>query len=390
MTKSPPRLCVAFDTNVLYTDVAHHLLNKDAKDLIQQHSSHPDLRVEWYLSEVVTGEREYQMQKKAYEIHARIEQLEKLLGYQLTTREILSERIRGVIRAQTNKFNIDTLIVKEDDVDWADIIQRSIFRRAPFDETKIEKGFRDAIIGESFVQLVSRQPKTESVCRLAFVSQDELLRTHLKERLGRVRNVRILESLNELETLINTLVSNVPEEKISDWRQKAASYFFKLEDKSTWYYRKNIGQSIANRFASEMSAVPSQSVRRKNISPIIQQPVFVQKIGQRIHWMTEIRITSKLFSKEQYNPLVQGSLGILDDQPQSIGALSIPRDEEEVGSGVTIIEVNWSVSVSPKKETLSRPKIEEMKFIDTNWSRRRARSMAFGGLFGDSTFEYPE
>ena len=387
MTKSPPRLCVAFDTNVLYTDVAHHLLNKDAKDLIQQHSGHPDLRVEWYLSEVVTGEREYQMQKKAYEIHARVKQLEKLLGYQLTTREILSERIRGVIREQTNKFNIDTLIVKEDAVDWADIIRRSIFRRSPFDETKTEKGFRDAIIGESFVQLVGRQPKTESVCRLAFVSQDELLRTHLKEKLSGVRNVRILESLNELETLINTLVSNVPEETISDWTQKAASYFFKLEDKSTWYYRDNIGQSIANRFASEMSAVPGESVKRKNISSIIQQPVFVRKIGQRIHWMTEIRITSKLFSKEHYNPLLQGSLGILDDQQKSIGALSIPRDEEEVGSGVTIIEVNWSVSVSQKKETLSRPKIEEMKYIATNWSMRIARSKAFGGLFGDATLE---
>ena len=365
MKKMVPRLCVAFDTNVLYTSVVHHLLRKDVANLLSEHSHHPDLQVEWYLSDVVIGEREYQMQNKAYEIYERVEILERLLDHQLTTKRILTDRIHGVIQEQLREYNIETLVIKEDIVNWSSLIRRSIYRRPPFNGNKKEKGFRDAIIGESFVQLVDRAPKTPSVCRLAFVSEDELLRTYLKKRLDDRQNVRILENLNELENLINTLVSNVPEEKISEWAKKAAAYFFQKDDDSTLYYRETIGQLISNTFAKELSSIPNVFVKRKNETYYIQAPVFVRKSRQRIRWMTEIRISSKLFMSEQHESLFSGALGLFADQQKSLGSLISQDIGKEVGSGVSTVEVNWSVSISQQRETLSRPKIEGVKFVET-------------------------
>lgn len=372
MKKTVPRLYVAFDTNVLFTNIAHHLLRRDAKALIQEHSRHLDLQVEWYLSEVVIGEREYQMQHKAYEIYKRVEILERLLGHTITTQTILADRIQGIIQDQLSESNIETLAIREEIVNWADIIRRSVYRQPPFSTDKKEKGFRDAIIGESFVQLVDRAPKTASVCRLAFVSEDELLRTYLKTRLDGRQNVRILESLNELESLINTLVSSVPEDKISEWGNRAAAYFFQEGDESTLYYRENISELIAQRFANQLSNVPNIFVKRKNDMNYIQAPVFVRKRRQRIHWMTEIRITSKLFASKQYEPLFRGALGYISDQQQSLGSLVPQNIEEEVGSGVSTVEITWSVSISQQREAFSRPKIEGMKFVETIWDVHEA------------------
>jgi len=383
--RSPPRLCVAFDTNVLYTDVAHHLLRRDVKDLIRNNSDHPDLQVEWYLADVVTGEREYQMQKKAHQIYGKVEELEILLGHQLTTKEILSERIRSVIDGQLTELNIKSLELNSKDVDWKEIIRRSVSRLPPFDPTEKEKGFRDTMIAEAFLQLVSRSPTTASSCRLAFVSNDELLRHYIEDRTNDRQNVRILESANELEGLVNTLVSKVPESKIAEWQEKASSYFFEKDDESSWYFREGIRKILSEEFPAELSAAPAGSNSRENGTWYISDPVFIKKERQRIHWMTQVQVDAKLFDKP-----VDVSSGSLFGTPATptIGAsgagLLFPSSPKvQVGTGKSVMELYWSVSVSEQRETLSKPIIESMEFIDTIWEMTRSNINVLADLLKD-------
>ena len=59
--KRIPRLLVVFDTNVLYTQVASDLVRAEVQKIIEENSNHPDLIIEWYLPDIVIGERKYQM-----------------------------------------------------------------------------------------------------------------------------------------------------------------------------------------------------------------------------------------------------------------------------------------------------------------------------------------
>lgn len=364
--RTPPRLCVAFDTNVLFTDAAHHLLRRDVKDLIEANSNHLDLSVEWYLPSVVVAEREYQMQSRALNLYKQVQKLDRLLGHQSTTQEIILARIRSVIEEQINELKIDRLEVDTNDVKWQDMIDASAYRRPPFDPGENEKGFRDAIVAEAFMQLVSRSPSTPRQCRLAFVSDDDLLRLHIEQRTSTNQNVRVLESINDLEGLINTLVSEVPEAKVAEWREKALKYFFVKADESTLYYKKDIGSILAGAYAAELAETPIGQYDRKNGTWFINAPVFSRKERQRIHWTTKITVEAKLFNA----PLgfAPGLLGMpfSDDGPSPI--LAIPtQSREKAGTGKSIIELHWSVSISPQQERLSSPKIEGHEFIETTW-----------------------
>ena len=383
--RTPPRLCVAFDTNVLYTDVAHHLLRRDVKDLIRNNSDHTDLRIEWNLADVVTGEREYQMQKKAHQIYGKVEELEMLLGHQLTTKEILSERIRSVIDGQLTELNIKILELSSEDVDWKEIIRRSVSRLPPFDPKEKEKGFRDAMIAETFLQLVSRSPTSTSSCRLAFVSNDELLRCYIEERTNDRQNVRILESINELEGLVNTLVSKVPESKISEWQEKASGYFFNKDDESTWYFREGIRNVLSEEYSAELAATPAGNYTRENGTWYISEPVFIKKERQRLHWMTQIKVEAKLFDEPA--DVSSGSLFGTSATPAigtpSAGLLFRSSPKIQVGTGNSVMELYWSVSVSEQRETLSNPIIEGMEFIDTNWEMSRTNTNFLADLLKD-------
>ena len=131
--RRPPMLRVAFDTNVLHTDAAHHLLRREVKDLIRSNSNHLDLNIEWYLPSAVVGEREYQMQRRAFGLFKHVQNLDKLLGHQSTTRDIILGRISSVIDDQLNELDIRKLEVNSNDVEWQGMIDSSVYRRPPFD-----------------------------------------------------------------------------------------------------------------------------------------------------------------------------------------------------------------------------------------------------------------
>lgn len=152
-------LRVVLDTNALYTGSASYFLRKEVGSLIEQHRALPDLTIHWIIPEIVRQERQFQMLQAALQFLPAIEKIERLLGHNLNiTRDILEMRVREAIDRQIDQYGITIQSLNPSNVDWKRLIDDASYRRPPFEPGDKEKGFKDAIIIETFVQIVAISP----------------------------------------------------------------------------------------------------------------------------------------------------------------------------------------------------------------------------------------
>lgn len=388
--KSNPQLLVIFDTNVLFTQVASNLVREEIKALISENSSHTDIDIKWHLPSVVIDERRYQMRKKAFSLLPSMQKMERLLGHNLNiTEDILVQRVDTAIDTEVKTLGINEIKVDTTDINWDNVIQRACFREPPFEAGEKEKGFRDSIIAESLFQLLKKSPKTPSICRLVLVTDDKVLTDFVEHETSTANNIRVLSNINELESLINTLVSSVTEEFVDEIKDKARKYFFEKENKDSYYYKENMDVLILEQYLDELNVTPGPEIKRKNTQWWINPPVFVKKEKQRTYWFSQVEIDCKFFKYEYkkdneliQQPTTEGGLGgfgglsgigglmqdnVLGGRNRLLTAgLENAPTRVEVGDGKSIFEIHWSVNISPAKK-LTRPKLEGINFIKNNW-----------------------
>src|SRR5579864_8181134 len=211
------QLRVVFDTNALYVTPttlgsASDLVRQEIATLIAD-SRYPDLEILWYLPEVVRHERQYQMQTEALKLRPAINRIERLLGHNLAlTDQALLDHVKGKIEQKKVELGLQELSLDHAAVDWPSLIRAAEYRMPPFQPGEKEKGFRDALVAESFLHLIEASPKTPEVCRVVLVTSDELLREAVNLRIASSSNASVLQTIEELKGLINTLVSNVGED----------------------------------------------------------------------------------------------------------------------------------------------------------------------------------
>lgn len=374
-------LRVVLDTNALYTQAAHDLVNHETAEMIRGNNVHPDLRINWYLPATVVEERAFQMREKASGLLPSLAKMERLLGHRLgITPESLSHHVQLAINTQRESLGINIIDLDIESVDWKKIIDAAHKRTPPFQQGDKEKGFRDALILETFIQLVDNSPRTPSVCRLVLVSSDELLASSARERIVDYNNSQVLSSLDELKNLINTLASQVDETFLNELQEKAKLMFFSgNENKDALYYKEKIYDRIINEYASQLEVLPDGADVRESDGISIIQPRFLKKEGQRISWTTRMRFKTKAyrFEEAQLPTVLQGSLPEIGNPPAQglrgglLGLSDVYRkfaqkEKQLVKSGATIFEVNWSTTVDAKRK-LSRPEIQEVIFLETIW-----------------------
>ena len=158
-------LRVIFDTNALHTQVPSDLVNAETRKLIQVNSNHPDLKLAWYLPEVVVFERHYQMRTRADDLLRAFQKMDAILGIgiKLSSDQLVS-RIDAVIESQMAELKLNRLTISPNVVDWHRVIRDASLRAPPFQAGETEKGFRDAMILETFLQLVEAAPRTANAC----------------------------------------------------------------------------------------------------------------------------------------------------------------------------------------------------------------------------------
>jgi hypothetical protein len=290
------QLRVVIDTNALYVTSTNI---GSASDLVRQEivnvitdAKYPDLDILWYIPEIVRHERQYQMQTEALKLRSPINRIERLLGHNLAlTDSVLLDHVKTKIEEKEKELGLQEIKLDHNLIDWPKLIHAAAYRSPPFEAGEKEKGFRDALVAESFLQLLSSSPKTPSLCRVVLITSDTLLTQAVKERITDSANASVLANVEELKGLINTIVSNVAEDFIAQIKPKAAKLFFvSREDKETVFYREKIRERLKETFNSELEAKPQGTVFRENGTWYIENPNFSRKEGRRVFWTTRIEI----------------------------------------------------------------------------------------------------
>jgi hypothetical protein len=399
--KKKPELKVVFDTSILFSRVAHDLVRNEVKELIENNSNHKDLVINWYFPQVVIDERRYQMQNRAFDLLPSIQKLEKLLGHNLNiNEEILTSRVKEAVDKQLKELKCHAIEADPNEIDWKSLIKRAVFREPPFEPGEKEKGFRDSIIAESFLQLVKTSPITPSVCRLILITNDGKLKEFITNNTKDAKNVQVIETIKEIESLINVLVSNTNEAFINKITDKVEDYFFNEKNKTGLYFKENIQEQIESKYKQELNAVPLEGLPRENVNWQINGPVFVKKERQRVFWITQIDVEAKIFSYETPSTFTKThstsdpshSLYLYENpehtySPSSIGELEEPAfsakislpnfyssyinlnsaiNRMELYRGKSSFNIHWSVNIT-QRENLTSPSIEEIEFLETKW-----------------------
>jgi hypothetical protein len=398
--KSRRTLKVVFDTNVLFTEHASELVRLQIKDLITKNKGDADLAIEWYLPELVIGERRYQMRQVACEFLPHVRKLERLLGVGLNiTEQVLNMRVDEAIERSTKELGFQSLSLDYSGVDLRALAEASVNRVPPFADGG--RGFRDALIAQTFTQLIRSSPKSGTLCRLVLLTADGPLTECVNALVGDNSNVSVLEDIAELESLINTLVSTVTEEYVKHLSPKAHELFYEKDNSNTVWYGGEIWKRTNEKYTKELLSVPAPEYQRKNGTWQLAYPGFSKKIRQRVYWITGIAVPFELLKSTTKEDVFRSALitrlltastgtattptsaatgaksgttlnsllGIEPPKHLSFSArelAGVTSEPIKAGTGTTRFEVEWSASVRADKK-LSRPKVEDIRLVGTTF-----------------------
>lgn len=402
--KQRPQLRVVFDTNILYTGSASDLVQQEAAKLIQE-SVFPDLEIQWYLPDIVRHERQYQMQSRAGDLIPALAKVEKLLGHNLgITEAALTDRVEEAIRKRCEELGLLSLPLDYATVDWNRVALDAVYRRAPFEAGEKEKGFRDCIIVECFLQLIDNSPKTASSCRIVLLTKDSLVGEAAKARTTDSSNVSVLSTLDELKGLINTLVSQVSEEFLALLKPKAEKLFFVPKEQSTLFYKEHIRDSLEHKFKSELAIMPAGATARENGTWKVSAPNFVKKTGKRVQWSSRVSIECEAVKGSSQNVLLNRYIAgesmwenlytatpglavssipdakdfVLSNSPLYISSLASVQPTihptamlagpKTTHKGVDVYEIIWSADVTTKRE-LRKASVDDIQHVGLQWEQ---------------------
>jgi hypothetical protein len=418
MAKRRPKLQfkIVLDTNAIWARGESYLLSREMSELVDTNRGDAHLVIEWILPEVVLNERIYQMQREAVALLPGLTRLERVIGHPMNiTEEIISTRISETVDRQVRGHQLIVRSVFYEKIDWIRFVKDAVARRPPF-EAKTEKGFRDAIIAETFIQLVEESPEQPQRCRLVLLTNDSLLSEAVKSRVYSSNNVQIFSTADQLKGLINTLMSTVPEDYVARLQAKAEDFFNDTKTKAGLFYDMEIRDAVQTQYKNQLEAKPVGADWRSNGTWQIAPPRFLKKDGQRVFWASRLSIAASIYKESPQQPLAYEhffprSLLTGNETMYGLGKLPTPGENLSIGSstklvgslvptlvygggsaygapvvpqmtsvnintfageqrltatGKTIIEVNWSVSVNIKG-VFSKSKIDSIEFIETIW-----------------------
>jgi len=284
--------------------------------------------------------------------------LEKVIGHNLAISvEILRDRIADKINTTIKENKLNVIPLDTSKVNLDELIDRSVKRLPPFEMPgEKEKGFRDAVIANTFFQEVENSPKTQKVCRLVFVSGDSKIREYILDKTDSSSNVRILESMDDLKSLINAFASEVTEEFLNKISEDAKMFFYDFEKKDGLYNSENIYERIRQNYKSELNEVTEDRLQVKRIEDgiLLEDQTFIDKTGQTVKWTRDVVFKYKL--EQSYG---SGSLGT--SSLQNILGLEEPKPEV-VNMGRSRFRVHWQHQISTKGK-ISRPKVTDIEFV---------------------------
>ena len=279
---------VVLDTNILHTKSPEFFVNSSLSAAIKRALAHHSLEIKWYLPSVVKAERQHQIMMSAVGLIKPVQTIAKLLDEDFNVSE---DKLRGAIERrvarQIKDHELRDVELDPARVDWHEMIRRAVSRQAPFEKAQEnEKGFRDALILETFDQLHGRiKPRSDRL--LVVMSGDGRLREAIEERFAERHNVLIFSKLGELETSLSALLTNITQEAAEHLVRKAHARFLESGQAGA-----AIG-AIRERFAAELARGPSDRDAASEKGFLINETSFLGRTGARAEFATGISILTE-------------------------------------------------------------------------------------------------
>jgi hypothetical protein len=269
---------VMLDTNVVFVNKSmHHACSRTAETLIADSETHEDLAMRWMIPAMVRSERIWQMRGFAVEQLAAVRSMQRLFGQVwVENDDAIVEAVKKRVDEQLHELGVNVIECDVPLVDWTALISAAARRLPPFSPGESEKGFRDAIICETFCQQIGKIQLNDDTCIV--VSGDDLLRKAVAERLGAKTPVRIVKSLDELKNEINFLASPIDAETAQALALKAGEVF---EKSGLW---KTFRDQLFSEFASELRMAPPDVDDVRLGQSWLSLPVFIRKRGSRLEF----------------------------------------------------------------------------------------------------------
>ncbi len=349
-----PKYIVFLDTNCLYTQRDDQVLDPAVTDLLLSLQSKVGLNIA--TSKVVIEEHVLKKLPKCQtllnEAKKKLRDLQALMEHQyqisLPTKEELETKVRARIDEWIKALTIRVLDIP-DEINWKAIVWKAVNREPPFSrasDTKNsnEKGFKDAVILETLLELHRRETEREIV----FVCEDGLLLSTAREILHNQPRFISVNALTEFSARVEVILATPGPAFLEAVVSRAKKEFFAPEDPNCIWFRLNIldqiFQSLKHLRWSPMGGTRRmiQLPPRPGHTMDIFRPRQAVEASKEVHRVRETKLIAydSRFKFYRWESLVE-LLQIFRSVPRN------PEDtEEEDQLRVVLVNVRWSSRVS--------------------------------------------
>ena len=378
-------LSVVFDTNAIFHKEFDTLVCQAASDLIARHSNHGDLGIRWVIPEIVRGEREYQMRNEFRNVSPHVAKVESLFGGVWgVTQAAVEQRIAARIDEELAALRIEVVPCVSDRVDWDAVMRRACFREPPFERGQTEKGFRDAVTCETFIQIAEDLAGSDTA---VLVSKDRLVKQYIESCGIEGHRARVVDDLDALDDEIQLRVANVDEDTQTYIERRAQLLFFPWgnpSDPNSLWARERIGDRIWEEYGNRLRLTPPGTTH-----VIVRQELsnarLVSKDGPRVHFESTLWIQSgfRIWTpapdvRVDTPPTTLASLIGIGKQPPGRPELTHLGPQTLLGSSLTtpagewkevekpskdVISIHWSATFT-RRRTLTRASIDSINMVD--------------------------
>ena len=290
----PPRrlvVAVALDTSVIKT-TGTELVTLDVKRLIDTTYEHLDVR--WQVPRIVVLERQHQMVTDGLTLLKHRAHLEFLTQQKLAalSESNVEERVATFIAGQLAALRLEVLELNAGAIGWDALIEDAARRRGVFKGSdNREKGFRDRLIAETFMQHPNTEP---DYARRAFVTADPHLAAYVTSRVGANAAVAVLNSVSELTTHLGTLNSQLQEALVAILKPLASEMFLDASGGGL-FLASGVPERITAKYRDVLARIPDGATRRELVGWSVDSPTFIGLLPGRVtEWESRVVSLSRV------------------------------------------------------------------------------------------------
>jgi hypothetical protein len=304
--KNVPKHYLIVDTNELFQEVKNEKISESFEKFWFAYGNKYSLQV--LIPNVVLGELKYQHTQHAQKILSRIESQCKTLSTSTSKDYFVPashKKVKSDVEAKISKWikfiKAEVVETPINSINWNGLIDNAIWRLPPFDsDPSKEKGFRDALIYETTVQLVKENPHNT----YAFVSNDRLLSDTTEKALKKNDNCSVFETLEDFSSYLKLLDEKLSSDFVKSIQRRAKEKFHSRTGSNDLITKEGIVKFITDEFSDAfkinenygfgvglmgLQSLANQG-QKGSWSQInkegiwIQSPEFNKKEGDRTYW----------------------------------------------------------------------------------------------------------